>query len=152
MTDPFAEFGIDLADAASFAFWNEENVRFSDVDMLGHVNNVSYAAYCESGRVHMIREVAARCGVKNAWVLGRLTIDYGAEVTFPAVMRIGTRAVKIGTKSVTMGQGLFVEGRCVARSLAAVIAFDLETRKTIAVPEPVKQAMEALSPQPTLVA
>jgi acyl-CoA thioester hydrolase len=148
MTDPFSDTGIDLADMESFAYWNEENVRFSDVDMLGHVNNVSYAAYCESGRVHLIREVAARCGVQTSWVLGRLTIDYGAEVTFPAVMRIGTRAMKVGTKSVTMGQGLFVEGRCVARSLAAVIAFDLETRKTIAVPEAVKQTMLALSPQP----
>lgn len=152
MNDPFADYDIDLADMNSFAYWNEENVRFSDVDMLGHVNNVSYAAYCESGRVHLIREVAARCGVRNAWVLGRLTIDYGAEVTFPAVMRIGTRAMKVGTKSVTMGQGLFVEGRCVARSLAAVIAFDLDTRKTIAVPDPVKQAMLALSPQSTLIA
>jgi acyl-CoA thioester hydrolase len=56
--------------------------------------------------------------------------------------------MKVGTKSVTMGQGLFVEGRCVARSLAAVIAFDLETRKTIAVPEADKQTMLALSPQP----
>jgi acyl-CoA thioester hydrolase len=152
MNDPFADYDIDLADMNSFAYWNEENVRFSDVDMLGHVNNVSYAAYCESGRVHLIREVAARCGVRNAWVLGRLTIDYGAEVTFPAVMRIGTRAMKVGTKSVTMGQGLFVEGRCVARSLAAVIAFDLDTRKTIAVPDPVKQAMLDLSPQSTLTA
>ncbi|MFN3461431.1 MAG: acyl-CoA thioesterase [Oceanibaculum sp.] len=152
MNDPFADYDIDLADMNSFAYWNEENVRFSDVDMLGHVNNVSYAAYCESGRVHLIREVAARCGIRNAWVLGRLTIDYGAEVTFPAVMRIGTRAMKVGTKSVTMGQGLFVEGRCVARSLAAVIAFDLDTRKTIAVPDPVKQAMLALSPQSTLIA
>jgi len=152
MNDPFADYDIDLADMNSFAYWNEENVRFSDVDMLGHVNNVSYAAYCESGRVHLIREVAARCGVRNAWVLGRLTIDYGAEVTFPAVMRIGTRAMKVGTKAVTMGQGLFVEGRCVARSLAAVIAFDLDTRKTIAVPDPVKQAMLDLSPQSTLTA
>lgn len=152
MTDIFAEAGIDLADPASFAHWRDESIRFSDVDMLGHVNNVSYAAYCEAGRVHLIREVAARTGVHNAWVLARLTIDYGAEVMFPGTVRIGTRMTRIGTKSVTMGQGMFVEGRCVARSLAALVCFDLESRKTIAVPPLVREALTILSPQPTLVA
>lgn len=152
MTDIFTEAGIDLADPASFVFWNDESIRFSDVDMLGHVNNVSFAAYCEAGRVHMIREVADRTGVKNAWVLARLTLDYGAEVYFPGTMRIGTRMLGIGTKSVSMGQGLFVEGRCVARSIATVVCFDLEARKTIPVPQAVRETLAALSPQPTLIA
>ncbi|MBU2091596.1 MAG: hypothetical protein KKB63_13635, partial [Alphaproteobacteria bacterium] len=62
------------------------------------------------------------------------------------------RMLGIGTKSVSMGQGLFVEGRCVARSIATVVCFDLEARKTIPVPQAVRETLTALSPQPTLIA
>ena len=42
---------FDLANPASFRHWVAEQVRFCDTDMAGHVNNVSIAAYVESGRL-----------------------------------------------------------------------------------------------------
>ena len=42
---------IDLSKAHSFAFWSPVTIRYSDQDELGHINNCSYIAYVEAGRV-----------------------------------------------------------------------------------------------------
>jgi len=34
---------IDLTDRAAFVFWTHDNVRFSDVDRYGHINNIAIA-------------------------------------------------------------------------------------------------------------
>ena len=46
---------LDLTNRASFAYWHREKLRFSDTDMIGHVNNVAFAALFESGRVAFTR-------------------------------------------------------------------------------------------------
>jgi acyl-CoA thioester hydrolase len=35
--------------------WTEEKLRYSDLDMNGHVNNACFATFCESGRVTLGR-------------------------------------------------------------------------------------------------
>ena len=34
----------DLTSRATYAYWYQEKLRFSDTDMIGHVNNVAFAA------------------------------------------------------------------------------------------------------------
>ena len=46
---------INLASPDAFAFWTPVTVRYSDQDELAHINNCSYAAYVEAGRVDFFR-------------------------------------------------------------------------------------------------
>jgi acyl-CoA thioester hydrolase len=40
----------DAMDPASYRFWVTEHIRFADLDLLGHVNNVAFTVYAESCR------------------------------------------------------------------------------------------------------
>ena len=45
---------FDLKNPATYQFWVDVSMRYSDQDELGHVNNVSYAAYIEAGRAEYL--------------------------------------------------------------------------------------------------
>jgi acyl-CoA thioester hydrolase len=115
----------DLADPGSFDHWVAERVRFSDTDAVGHVNNVAFSAYVESGRVAYAFDLAARVGDVGltSMVLRRLEVDFLSEAHYPAELRVGSRLVHVGRTSLVVGTGVFVDERCVctARSVLVVV-------------------------------
>jgi acyl-CoA thioester hydrolase len=118
----------ELTDPNVYLHWVDERVRFSDTDAVGHVNNVAFTAYVESGRVAYAFELAARIGDTGltSMVLRRLEVDYVGEAHYPADLRVGSRLLHVGTTSFVVGTGVFVGNRCVAtaRSVLVVVGPD----------------------------
>ena len=106
---------INLENKSSFPFWSEDHVRFSDLDLNGHVNNVSFAIYCETGRVYFRESLTERSkpGHKIDFVVLKLTLTYLHQGFYPGKVDIGTRVLKIGKSSCTLGQGIFCENVCI---------------------------------------
>ncbi|MBT6093549.1 MAG: acyl-CoA thioesterase [Rhodospirillaceae bacterium] len=135
---------IDLSDRNSFAFWTPVGVRYSDQDELGHINNCSYAAYVEAGRIAFLGGLLDRDihpGID--FILAKLSIDYLREGHFPGDMKVGSRILKLGNKSMTTGYGLFLNGECKATSECVNIYFRPETRETIVIPPDIRTQLEA---------
>ena len=135
----------DLTSRAAYAHFQAENVRFSDTDMIGHVNNVAFAALLESGRTafshkhlfgHMPRELLV--------VMARVEIDYRRELHWPAAVEIGTRIVAIGRSSYAMGQGIFLKERCFATGRTTLVMIGRESRRSTALPEDFRAHLERL--------
>jgi hypothetical protein len=79
----------DPTDRDYYSFWYEEKLRFSDIDMLGHVNNVAYAALIETGRLAFWRDGLRLSLPKGLLtVMVRIEIDYKAELHYPATVSI----------------------------------------------------------------
>lgn len=117
--------GIDLTDVGGHPHWVEESVRFSDTDLVGHVNNVAYAAYVESGRVAYgmaLAQEAFEDPGRLKVVLRKVEIDFLAEAFFPGRLRVGSRLVGLGRTSYTIGTGVFDGDRCVATSVGVLVA------------------------------
>lgn len=89
--------------------------RYQDLDAMGHINNVAFAAMFENARVRF------------NWVLGRFNrddgfravvamnaINYLAEGTFPADVEIATGIGKIGNRSWEILAVMHQEGRAIA--------------------------------------
>jgi acyl-CoA thioester hydrolase len=134
----------DLTRRELYQFWVREPVRFSDTDMVGHVNNVAFAAYCESGRVSLMHLTGLPPWPESfGLVLARLELDYRREIRWPGVVEVGTRILKVGTKSVTMGQGLFTRDDCVATARSVVVGFDTAARTSRALPDDLREALIA---------
>ena len=53
------------AEASQFRHWTPITIRFSDQDSVGHVNNVSYAAYFEAGRIDFMSRVLVSCWINS---------------------------------------------------------------------------------------
>lgn len=135
--------GLDLTDRTSFAFWHEDVLRFGDLDRQNHINNVAFASFCESGRVRFFDTIVRPLiGWDDLFVLVKITIEYRHEVHYPGSIEIGTRLARLGRSSVTFGQGLFNEGRCVAVSEAVVVLMDATTRKSKPFPDAAAAALQ----------
>ncbi len=136
---------IDLTSRASYRYFETEKIRFSDTDMIGHVNNVAFAALLESGRTayghaHLFPHMPAGFVA----VMARIEIDYRRELHWPGTVDIGSRVVGIGRSSYVIGQGIFRGEVCVTTGRTTIVVIDRETRKSVALPESYRGVLEGL--------
>jgi acyl-CoA thioester hydrolase len=76
------------------------------------------------------------------YILANVEINYRREMHFPGVVDIGGRLLKIGTKSVTSGYGLFKDGVNVATATSVNVFFDPSTKKTVPIPDALRKILE----------
>ena len=135
---------IDLSNAYSFAFWTPVTIRYSDQDELGHINNCSYIAYVEAGRVAFLGgllDPARHAGID--FILAHIAVDYLKEGHYPGTINVGSRTLRLGNKSMTTGYGLFIDNECKATAECVNIYFRPETRETLVVPADIRARLEA---------
>jgi acyl-CoA thioester hydrolase len=127
---------------ADFPFWSEEKLRIADTDHNGHINNGAIGQYCEAGRAELMQAATGgRDGRDFAIAVARVAIDYLREVHYPGRVRIGSRVSRIGTSSVTVEQGLFLDGVLFARAENVLVALDRQTRRPTPIPALVRKAL-----------
>jgi acyl-CoA thioester hydrolase len=83
--------------------------RFSDVDMMGHLNNVATLRYCEEGRVEMLGSLNRQRGT-----VIHTDIAYLREGRFMDDMIIATAERPADGGRFLLQQGLFQRQQCVA--------------------------------------
>jgi acyl-CoA thioester hydrolase len=136
---------FDLTKRETFKVFEPEKIRFSDTDMIGHVNNVAFAALLESGRTafgqanlfpHMPDGVLV--------VMARVEIDYRRELHWPLTVDVGTRIIAIGRSSYVMGQGIFRGDTCATTGRTTLVMIDRKTRRSHAFPDSYRTVLENL--------
>lgn len=120
-------------DAANYPFSAAIPTRWADLDLLGHINNVSMAGLFEEGRGRFNRTLNLHRGDRSIrWLIAAVEINYLAEAHHPHDVVIASGIGRIGTKSWTIVSGAFQNGGCVA-TCDTTIAY---TDATGAVPFP----------------
>jgi acyl-CoA thioester hydrolase len=101
---------------ASYSFSFPMQTRFGDMDFLGHLNNVAYAALFENGRGRFNRQLGER--TKRAkgerWLVAAVEINYLREGHFPDDVDVAAGIGRIGTSSWVIEQAAFQNGQCIA--------------------------------------
>jgi acyl-CoA thioester hydrolase len=94
----------------TFTHWAREQVRFSDTDALGHVDNLAFGAFAETGRCMFLKRFVEKGSVQRAMFLpATLSINFLGELHWPAAVDVGTGILAIGNSSfryVIEGQAL----------------------------------------------
>ena len=115
---------------ASYPHRVTEIIRFADLDPQGHVNNVAFSVYFESGRVAMFRNRDLGIAVPNAtFVLVRQEIDFLRELRWPGNVEVGTALAKLGRSSFTLVQAIFSGEICAGTGRATLVMLDAVTRR-----------------------
>ncbi|MCG8347842.1 MAG: acyl-CoA thioesterase [Chloroflexales bacterium] len=83
-----------------FVYWTQ--VRFRDLDALGHVNNAVYLTYFESARLEYYTELTGLRLEQVDIILAEMTVSYHAPAIYNDWLAIGVRVGTIGRKSFTM--------------------------------------------------
>lgn len=116
-------------------------VRFSDIDRLGHVNNACYLSYSELGRISYFNDVYKENinWDEKGFVLARIELDYILPLFLRDEIYCFSKVLKTGTKSVTLKNSIvkkinneFIE--CAA-GICVLVAMDYLTNKSIVLPE-----------------
>lgn len=132
----------DPTDPGVYRHWTSFPIRFSDQDAMGHVNNVAYAAYFETGRLmYFTSLLAAFPRIEMEFVLASLHIDYLAEMHFPGEVRVGARVIRVGRSSIETGYAAFKDDLCCAVSTSVNVMIDTETRRARPFPDDVRAVM-----------
>ncbi|WP_428385681.1 acyl-CoA thioesterase [Nevskia ramosa] len=129
------------------------DVRWGDVDMLGHVNNAKYFTYDESSRIAYFEPFGAddpRMWKDYGLILASIGADFIQQVHYPAQLTVGTRVTKIGRSSMNTLSGLFVGDQLMAAVRGVLVWFDYVNQKAMPVPEHIRAAIrarEAVAPE-----
>lgn len=120
------------------------HVRFSDVDVYGHVNNVKYFEYLQEARIALINEQVPFRDFHL--VVAQTDVDYLRALQFRAEPYDCRSAItRVGTRSMTI-ESEFRDGDTVlARALVVVVFFDLATNRSAEPAEEVRTALERIA-------
>lgn len=136
----------DLTEYGRYRHWRTATLRFSDLDLNGHVNNVSFAIFFQEGRTSFFQDVREEAGDPTmAWAVAQLTINFLREMHIPGSVEIGTSIVRIGRSSVVLGQGLFRDGVCTGTSRAVMVRVDRPARVSRPITEDERRFLEVVA-------
>jgi acyl-CoA thioester hydrolase len=116
------------------------HVRFSDVDVYGHVNNVKYFEYLQEARVTMISQLVPLRTFSV--VVAQTDVDYVQPLLFRAEpYDCRSSIVRVGNRSMTIESEISDDGRVLARARVVVVFYDLHGGRST---EPAPEVREAL--------
>jgi acyl-CoA thioester hydrolase len=128
-----------------FKIVSDVQVRFSDTDALGHVNNAVYLSYLESARVDYLRELLGAKKIEELGVIiARVEIDYKSPAFHHETMRVGCRVEEIGGSSIKMDYRVEDRdtGRLVALAKSVLVTYDYALKRVVRVSDEWREKME----------
>lgn len=103
-------------------------LRYSDLDTLGHVSNTVYGIYLAMGRVQWFRAIP---GELVTSVVANLNINFLGEIRIDDEVHVITRCTKVGNKSIQLSQDIHANDRRVTTAVTVLVGFDPQTRQTV---------------------
>ena len=121
-------------------------LRWRDMDMLGHLNQAVYHELLEEGRIALIADLMRRLGgedERGGFVLAHVDLDYHAEVRKDhGEVDIVVRVARVGTSSVELQHEVKLpDGRLAASGKSVLVAWDLMARTKRALSEGERAAL-----------
>ena len=121
-------------------------VRFSDCDMMQHVNNAVYLNYFEEARIHYFRQLL---GIdwdykRNGILLRKNELEYLKPVFLNDPVEIYCYLKHIGEKSFTMSYEVKVNGELRTTGVSVLVCFDSTLNRSILIPEKMREALLSL--------
>ena len=109
-------------------------VRFSDVDVYGHVNNVKYFEFFQEARISLF---------SGLWDFGAVTVvvaqtdvDYRIPILFrPEAYDAWSWISRVGERSITVESVICDGDTVLARARVVIVFFDQETQRSTRPPE-----------------
>ena len=121
-------------------------MRFADVDQLGHVNNVNLQHYFDLGKTGYYNEVLKRAPDwrGKAFIQRATDSEFLAQTRYGEPIAVRSWVEKVGTTSITMVQQIVNpetnEVKAVSRSV--LVMFDFEAQQKIPVPDEWRRAID----------
>ena len=141
---------IQLSD---FAHVLRMPTRWSDLDLLGHVNNTRFFTFDEDARLSYfdaLMKSDPRFWKEQGMILAHIECDFIAQLHHPAELSIGLRIVRFGRSSMNTLGAIYNGDKLVAVTRGIIVWFDYVNQKPMAIPESVRdwiRSREVIQPE-----
>lgn len=122
-------------------------MRWNDLDALGHVNNGIYVTYFEIARGGFMMAACPDWNwTKDMFLIANVNVDFKKELLLTAINpQVSVKTSKIGSKSFVLEYVITSEknGETVVHATGTTtqIMFDMKTRTTIEIPDWVRRSL-----------
>jgi acyl-CoA thioester hydrolase len=110
------------------------HVRFSDVDVYGHVNNVKYFEYFQEARIPLMRDLVEHLPEAGdvRVVVAQTDVDYKVPILFrPEPYDVWSRITHVGTRSFTIESEIRDGEQVLSRARVVLVCFDPVTGRSV---------------------
>ncbi len=120
-------------------------VRFSDVDVYGHVNNVKYFEYYQEARIVYLQRLLDAAGLERMpLVVAQTDVDYRVPILFrPERYDAWTWVSKVGRSSFELESEIRDGDTLLSRCRVVAVTFDPETQRAAPPPEDYVEMLRA---------
>lgn len=128
-----------------FHYFLPIQTRWSDNDLYGHVNNVTYYSYFDTAANALLIE-KANFDIHQSPIIG-LVVDSACsflqELSYPEIIDVGVTISRIGNSSLTYELAIFKFGQETASAQGHFVHVfvDRETRKSTPIPSEMRSAL-----------
>lgn len=124
------------------------NTRWSDNDIYGHVNNVTYYSYFDTAANRYLIEEGG-LDISDGTIVGFVVnsgCEYHAPITYPEDIEAGVRVDRLGNSSVQYGIAIFKQGESEAAAHGHFVHVFVERaeNRSVPIPENLRKALERL--------
>jgi len=130
-----------------WAFSHSDEVRFSDLDVMGHLNNVAFLVFFESARVAYLRSIIPAHDPGRGMGFGIMVAENCISYRSPAFLddRIETllRPFEVGRTSFRLECEMRVAERVIADGRAVLVLYDRVAEKPTPLPAGLRERLLA---------
>ena len=122
-------------------------VRFSDIDAMGHVNNAVYLSYFELARVYYFEKIMNETWdwKKNGIILVKNEIEYLKPLYLKSKPVISMTLNEIGNKSFKLNYHIKDNLDLVCQGTSTLVYFDFSRNRSIILDEKIKSVLKKLA-------
>lgn len=121
-------------------------LRYADLDTMGHVNNTVYLTYFEVARVHYFNEMLGKNWDWNKYgvLVAKNEVNYHRPILLDDEPEIEILLENIGSKSITMQYVVRVNDTITTTGSSVMVCFDIENQCSIPVSDEWKEKLQLL--------
>ncbi|NDW19615.1 acyl-CoA thioesterase [Dysgonomonas sp. 216] len=114
-------------------------IRFNDIDAIGHINNNIYFSYFDLGKTYYFEDLKASyvSWTEGIIVVARIETDFLSPIYYKESIVVETKVKKIGTKSFTLLQQIrnvkTQEIKC--RCTSIIVAYNAQLQTSMDIPD-----------------
>lgn len=121
-------------------------IRFSDCDLMGHVNNACYLNYFELARMHYLTQLLPLDWdwKKQGIILKKNEVEYIQPLYLHDKASVCVFTESIGTKSFTLAYELHIKDEVKTKGSSLIVCFDFVENKTVEIYTELRNALTLL--------
>ena len=118
-------------------------IRYADLDALGHVNNSNYLTYFEIARVHYFNELLGKDWDwrNEGMILANSSLEFLKPLLIQHEAEVKISTLSVGTKSFELYYEISVDDVVFCSGKSVIVAFNRVRNETIPIPSVMQEGL-----------